>query len=713
MNDNIQLQAAFAELVPTMVADVAHLKSESVQAAIASLLFPERGYPADEVEFNTLIETATALLNQNGYLISTKLAPPHVPFTAAGDYLQQVTAIQWEADIEPLIAGQFRPSTAQSRPEQIITRKQLVRRIAVEKLEQPSHVIPKEALINVAQSVDALFAANGWTVSEDRRLYGREMMPIAADETIHTQLCDWIRSENSEHIGSYHLHRKLQEVVYGRYFSRFDPQHAIWQPVLAHLKRALDSCGYRTELSEHGYYDLKPLAIPDGIEADLNAIFHTTPRHMTHYGWVYEADALENALCRACGYDPSALSPANVQRLLATDVVSDLFRVYGLKTRPRTFKPTDQIPIAEDDVTFRAYRFQQVVVVDPERTEKLDKDGGLPVLAPICVIDSETNQLVMLRMLGVPQSVKANWANLMNLGGRTIYIGNHFVRMRGMKKHIAIKAKLPMGLSDWVLLHKQASVREMNPAEPFYVLTDDPIAIPANFFPMLDKAVPVPMLSTWQAYLWRNGVENGLIKRCADKTYGLLGYRIAPESDRWLSVIQTGLQDGELTIAVPNLAIAQGAAAANGATTDTPVPAAATNPPTTDDNSLHPDDVISTYTFDDAIADGDMLMLNDDQPPTNDSGDTAPLFPTLGRTVITTAALSECEAHGFNPGDLLARHLRGDWGDIHEDDKRANNAALKNGTRLFSAYNVPEIGKLFVITEHDRSATTIMLAHEY
>ena len=61
----------------------------------------------------------------------------------------------------------------------------------------------------------------------------------------------------------------------------------------------------------------------------------------------------------------------------------------------------------------------------------------------------------------------------------------------------------------------------------------------------------------------------------------------------------------------------------------------------------------------------------------------------------------------------LARHLNGHWGDVCKEDKAANNLALRDGGRLFSAYHAPDGTKFWIITEADRSATTILLPDDY
>ena len=66
----------------------------------------------------------------------------------------------------------------------------------------------------------------------------------------------------------------------------------------------------------------------------------------------------------------------------------------------------------------------------------------------------------------------------------------------------------------------------------------------------------------------------------------------------------------------------------------------------------------------------------------------------------------------------LNRHVKGDWGDVDDEDKQTNDQALKQGTRLLSAYNDGRFPKngvatIWIITEADRSATTILFPDEY
>lgn len=86
-------------------------------------------------------------------------------------------------------------------------------------------------------------------------------------------------------------------------------------------------------------------------------------------------------------------------------------------------------------------------------------------------------------------------------------------------------------------------------------------------------------------------------------------------------------------------------------------------------------------------------------------------FP-LGRVVATPGALQVLEKASLGALPLLARHQSGDWGEVDAEDWKANEEALKHGWRLFSAYEVSG-SRVWIITEANRSSTTILLPEEY
>jgi hypothetical protein len=88
------------------------------------------------------------------------------------------------------------------------------------------------------------------------------------------------------------------------------------------------------------------------------------------------------------------------------------------------------------------------------------------------------------------------------------------------------------------------------------------------------------------------------------------------------------------------------------------------------------------------------------------------LFP-LGQIVSTSGALEAFQRAGEEPLTYILRHVTGDWGDLDPHDKALNERGVGGGDRLFSSYHLTDGTKVWIITEHDRSATTVLLPDEY
>ncbi len=90
----------------------------------------------------------------------------------------------------------------------------------------------------------------------------------------------------------------------------------------------------------------------------------------------------------------------------------------------------------------------------------------------------------------------------------------------------------------------------------------------------------------------------------------------------------------------------------------------------------------------------------------------------LGRILVTPYAPERMELFGVEPGELVERHSRCDWGELDAEDVRENEIALLQGLRLLSSYPVCEEAgcddhRIWVLTEADRSSTTIFRPEDY
>ena len=92
---------------------------------------------------------------------------------------------------------------------------------------------------------------------------------------------------------------------------------------------------------------------------------------------------------------------------------------------------------------------------------------------------------------------------------------------------------------------------------------------------------------------------------------------------------------------------------------------------------------------------------------------------SLGRLLATPGALEAFKRAGQQPSVFLHRHQSGDWGDLGTEDKQANDASVRHEgkpdqqQRILSAYKLSDSTKVWIITEWDRSITTILLPEEY
>src|SRR4051794_32873661 len=91
---------------------------------------------------------------------------------------------------------------------------------------------------------------------------------------------------------------------------------------------------------------------------------------------------------------------------------------------------------------------------------------------------------------------------------------------------------------------------------------------------------------------------------------------------------------------------------------------------------------------------------------------------SMGQTVATPGALEAIDQAGHSVIQILARHAACDWGDLNDEDKRLNDEALKDGSRLLSAFDLKSGVRVWVITEAaddsgHRAATTVLLPEEY
>ena len=169
--------------------------------------------------------------------------------------------------------------------------------------------------------------------------------------------------------------------------------------------------------------------------------------------------------------------------------------------------------------------------------------GGLRAYGLGYAVDPDAEGTIYLSLVGYRTAVRGVWAALMD--NRAVELSNQVLR-RAEGTYVSKTVQLPeSGLDHMALLHHQAAIPHLEPGQSFYVLNDNDTPPIERFVAMLDRATAVPLLPTWGAELWKQGVKNKLIDPLAD-TRGVEGWRVSADSELWLALIEKGIQRGVL-----------------------------------------------------------------------------------------------------------------------------------------------------------------------
>lgn len=184
-----------------------------------------------------------------------------------------------------------------------------------------------------------------------------------------------------------------------------------------------------------------------------------------------------------------------------------------------------------------------LLAVSPALVGSVSFGGLRAYCVGYAVDDSEDDHVIYLGLVGYRTAVRGVWAAM--LEHKPIEIaGQLFRRAEGAYLHRAVP--LPeSGLENMALLHHQASVTQLEPNQPFYLVNDSDDPPYPRFFAMLNQAVVAPMLPKWAEWLWCEGHRQELITHL-EATRGTHAWRVQASDEVWLEVIQTGICDGEL-----------------------------------------------------------------------------------------------------------------------------------------------------------------------
>ncbi|MEW5985038.1 MAG: hypothetical protein AB1791_00225 [Chloroflexota bacterium] len=515
-------------IAPVPIGQDVYLPSNQALQVVAVVMYPD-GIQT-EAAYQSVCQVTEKACAHLGYGEETQLGPPHVPVTARGLHRRQQRPVDAQLMLDELNVAGMNSYV----PRQEVNGRVLWNKAAWDIYNQAWSSLTAGQQSQIQTQVDAIVTQADWQTekTDQATVYCR---PLPADlEGAIDRLQQYLDGSRGQPVPVHHVVMQAQLGAYGRafYTDELAPELA------AAVYRALQATGYCTE-PEDGEYRPRPLLIPSDSEPDVTAALSALTPTVTTFG---PALMLPDVLATVRTITQTeTIGDWQAQQLVRTGVVGRALRKLGYDTEITWLQPYHFTPPLGDDRAHPALLKEVRVQRDPDKYLTLAK--GLAVYTPALVIDGVDNTLVYLEMIGPKQSVKANWAALVG-GDKSHWLGRQRVVLDGMKAHLLIQSALPCGWSDAILIHKQASLKEMNPEQPFYLLDDGTQPIPPLFYPLLNKSLALPLLACWSEYLWECGRERNLVTLLNQgEGQGYAAWRVAPAPEAWQEVVQEGLQN--------------------------------------------------------------------------------------------------------------------------------------------------------------------------
>ena len=580
-------------------------------------------------------------------------------------------------------------------PRHVIAEQTLLDQLSIRMYDKPLRQLENAVAVNLQTQIEQMMIDRQWehVARSGRKVYEAPIVPKL--DGLREVLADFLQ-QRSGRVYASNFVREATIYAYDQSYVLNDRNRSAFAEMIAIMQQALRDCHYAEE-AENNYYSPLPLTLPDDVEAQIELALASVERVATNKGGVIACAALREAITTVLGlervgeYHYDELFQQHIQHLL---------KAAGFRPKTQWLAPNQFVepPTSGCDVFLPSVFLEQVSSngedapwIAIKRTSDTD---SFPVLAPVCIVDEREQCIIALRMVGHPEAVRANYARIMSSSNSNGFrLAGSNIRQSGLKQHKLVKAQLPMGLLDYFLIHKQASAQTMQGGKAFYVLDDRQQTVPPLFMPLLDRAIDTPTQAHWAAYLWRNGIAVGLVVPANESGIGLIAWSVEAEQDAWRDLISEGVRLGAIALHD------------------------ADGKPIAGDATALP--IISSYSTEQALDGGVLIAASGSSAGVEHDGFARlqdivveTTFP-LGRIVYTNGIQAEMEDGNIDPLVYLKRHSQQDWGDeMDEHDRQVNAQALRDEHRLLSAYET-DSGKIFVITEWDRSVTTVLFASEY
>jgi hypothetical protein len=525
------------QALPTVTVDgQTYLPSAPALELVALVIYPEG--IASEAAYQKVCAATSKACALIGYSDQeVQLGPPHVPFPARGLYRPQYPDVN-PADVLAELA--HAPADYQA-PRQETYGQVIWNKLAWQIYGKAWSAILAEQQQRIRRQVEAIAAAAGWQSEPegpDNVTY-RRPLPVDLGRA-RRELARLLADVEGAPVSVSSLTDAAQRGAYGRFYptAALDPQ---LDDLISEL---LAEHGYQTEADEGDCYQPQPLLlVENGLRLFAARLAELTPTQ-TEQGACLWLDQLAELVRELLPAGAAPVGDGQIKRFL-TYQAGQLLRQAGYRTELEWLRPPDAAGGRANGQWREGIRRQLNVQQEAEKTVQFVP--GMAVRVPALAVDDKQEEIVYLEMVGPKGAVRANWAAL--AGKKANWVGAQRLYLDGMKNHIRLDGRLPCGWHQLALIHRQASLQEANPDEPFYLLDDGRQAIPPLFYPLLNRCLALPLLPAWADYLWQQGREARLIlllNRGQGQRYA--AWRVLPSPDKWPAIVKAGLAGGALSL---------------------------------------------------------------------------------------------------------------------------------------------------------------------
>ncbi|MCP4419915.1 MAG: hypothetical protein GY805_25155, partial [Chloroflexi bacterium] len=425
------------------VAEDVYLPSNAALQLIAIILYPD-GIQTEKA-YEAVRRTAAKACLHIGYGDEVELAPPAVPFPQRGVYRKRYPTVSPNLVLTALEDV----SPDQQSPKKMIMAETVWNQAAWEIYQNSWSNLTQSQQKSLQQQVDAIAQEVNW----QQKLLGSTqyyMQPLVANiEKAGEAITAVLTEEKGMPIERSLLLLRIQIAAYGHRF--YDEE--LTPELEEQLRQLLSEAGYAAQAVDGEYRPL-PLKLPDNAKEKIRPFLTTLPQQQTQVGTALLFQDVLQLLQETLNLPTP--SQWQAEQLLTTELLGELLRQMGYKAEGHWLQPYQFIPSSED-VEAKLVILKEIRVQN-DPSKKMTAARGLPVHTPALVLDGDNDNIIYLQMLGNKQAVRANWAAL--VAKKACWIGGNRVYLNGMKEHILLKASLPCGWVDHILIHKQASIRE-------------------------------------------------------------------------------------------------------------------------------------------------------------------------------------------------------------------------------------------------------------